>query len=74
MRKYLFSGGILAAAFGLIGLVASTLKGPRTVKLALAWATWAIGAVTAVLSVREDAAEADEYYARKEAERDSRRR
>lgn len=53
MRKYLFSGAVIGSAFGLIGLVRSTARGPRDTRLALNWAGWAIGMAIAVGSLRE---------------------
>ena len=73
MRKYFFSGGIIAAVFGAIGLIAKTVSGPRNLRLALAWAAWAIAALTAIITVRQESAEATEYYARAEAERAAKR-
>lgn len=52
MRKYLFNGAVLAAIFGGIGVIRSTIDGPRDWRLLLAWVSWgatlaiAIGAVT----------------------------
>ena len=69
MRKYLFSGAVLGALFGAVGLVARTLSGPRNVRLLLAWAGWALGLAAAVISVREESAEALEYFELRDAER-----
>lgn len=69
MRKYLFSGAILGALFGAIGLVARTIAGPRNVRILIAWAGWLLGFVSAVIAVREESNEASEYYELRDAER-----
>ena len=73
MRKYLFSGAIIAALFGALGLLPRTIKGPRNAQLLVAWAGWAIGMVAAVLAVRDESAETSEYYELRDAERQAKR-
>ena len=67
MRKYFFSGAMLSALLAGIGLLARTLRGPRTVSLLLAWVSWIATTVVAVLAVREESAERAAKY---DAERD----
>ncbi len=69
MRKYLFSGAVIGALLGAVGLVTRTARGPRNVQLVLAWAGWAVGMAAAVLAVREESAETSEYYELRDAER-----
>jgi len=53
MRKYLFSGGFIAAAFGILAPLRATRKGPRDWRLGLAWAGWAASVAIAVVTVRD---------------------
>ncbi len=53
MRKYLLSGAIIGAGFGLLALLSSTLRGPRNLQLLLSWVGWAAGAAGAVLTVQD---------------------
>ena len=74
MRKYLFSGAVIAALFGAFGLLPRTISGPRNVRLLLAWAGWGLGMAAAILSVREESEEVSEYFELRDAERDAKRR
>lgn len=69
MRKYLFSGAVLSALLGALGLLPRTLSGPRNLRLLLSWAAWGIGLAAAILAVRDDSAETREYYELRDAER-----
>ena len=74
MRKYLFSGAMFGAVFGLTGLILNTLRGPRNLSLLVGWIGGLAGLAAAVLSVRENAQETAEYYQLREAERAQKRR
>lgn len=62
MRKYLFNPGVLGSIAGGIGVAKATKQGPRDWRLALLWASWAIGVALALgaVSQREDAIRQDE--------------
>ena len=62
MRKYLFNPGLLGSLAGGIGVAKATKQGPRDWRLALLWASWAIGVALAIGAVnqREDAIRQDE--------------
>ncbi|QEO15661.1 hypothetical protein FLP10_15425 [Agromyces intestinalis] len=55
MRKYLFSGAVLAAIFSGIGVVRATISGPRDWRLLLMWISWAASLAIAIGTVAEDA-------------------
>ncbi|UOE45450.1 hypothetical protein [Agromyces larvae] len=55
MRKYLFSGAVLAAIFSGIGVVRATIAGPRDWRLLLMWVSWAASLAIAIGTVAEDA-------------------
>jgi len=54
MRRYIFNGAMLGAAFGAIGVIRQTVKGPRDWKLALQWVSWGISVAIAVGTVVEE--------------------
>ncbi|MWB98256.1 hypothetical protein [Agromyces seonyuensis] len=54
MRKYLFSGAVLSAIFSGIGIVRSTVSGPRDWRLLLTWVAWAASLAVAIGTVAED--------------------
>ena len=56
MRKYLFSGGMIAAVFGILVPLRATRTGPRDWRLGLAWAGWALSLAVAVVTVRDRSA------------------
>jgi len=53
MRKYMFSGGVIAAVFGILSPLKATRKGPRDWRLGLAWAGWALSLAVAIVTVRD---------------------
>lgn len=62
MRRYLFNPGVLGSLAGGIGVVKATKQGPKDWRLALLWASWAIGVALAIGAVgqREDAIRQEE--------------
>lgn len=65
MRKYLFSGGVIAAALGIFAPLQASRNGPRDWRLALVWAGWALSFAVAVITVRDRS----ELVAQKQRER-----
>ncbi|UYN82511.1 MAG: hypothetical protein KIT89_06995 [Microcella sp.] len=59
MRKFLFNGAVLGAAFSAIGVINQTRTGPRDWRLALMWVSWGISVAIAVGSVIEESRETD---------------
>ncbi|WP_394552463.1 hypothetical protein ACDF64_16625 [Agromyces sp. MMS24-JH15] len=57
MRKYLFSGVFLGAILGGIGVVRTTISGPRDWRLILMWVSWLASLAIAVGTVAEQARE-----------------
>jgi hypothetical protein len=53
LRKYLLNVSVVGAVIGVWGPIQATKKGPRDWRLALAWASWAIGLLVAITSVRD---------------------
>jgi hypothetical protein len=54
MRKYLFSGAVITALIGGIGVVRTTLSGPRDWRLLLMWVSWAAAIAIAIGTVTEE--------------------
>ncbi|HET8950898.1 MAG TPA: hypothetical protein VFN44_10315 [Solirubrobacteraceae bacterium] len=54
MRKYLFSGAVLGSILGAIGVVKSTISGPRDWRLLLMWISWACSLAIAIGTVADD--------------------
>jgi hypothetical protein len=54
MRKYLFSGAVITAAIGGIGVVRTTLSGPRDWRLLLMWVSWAAALAIAIGTVADE--------------------
>ncbi|WAB83982.1 hypothetical protein OVN20_13280 [Microcella daejeonensis] len=54
MRKYIFNGAIINAAFSAVGVINATRKGPHDWRLALMWASWGISVAIAVGTIIED--------------------
>ncbi|QTX04341.1 hypothetical protein [Agromyces archimandritae] len=54
MRKYLFSGAVISAIFSGIGVVRSTVSGPRDWRLLLMWVSWAASLAIAIGTVAEE--------------------
>lgn len=59
MRKFLFNGAVLGAAFSAVGVINATRTGPRDWRLALMWVSWGINVAIAVGTVIEEAREQD---------------
>lgn len=59
MRKYLFNGAVLGAAFSGVGVVNATRNGPRDWRLVLMWVSWGITLAVAVGTVIEEHREHD---------------
>lgn len=59
MRKFLFNGAVLGAAFSAVGVVNATRNGPRDWRLALMWVSWGISVAIAVGTVIEENREHD---------------
>lgn len=55
MRKFLFSGALLGALFGGVGVVRTTLNGPRDWRLILMWVAWACSIAIAAGTVVKNA-------------------
>jgi hypothetical protein len=53
MRKYLFNGSLISAAFGIIGVLRSTKNGPRDWRLVLSWVVTLASLASAVGDIRE---------------------
>lgn len=54
MRKYLFSGAVLSAAFSGLGVIRSTIAGPRDWRLLLMWVVWAASLAIAIGTVADE--------------------
>jgi hypothetical protein len=54
MRKFLFNGAVIGAAFSAIGVINQTRTGPRDWRLALMWVSWGISVAIAVGTVIEE--------------------
>lgn len=54
MRKYLFSGAVLSAAFSGLGVIRSTISGPRDWRLLLMWVVWAASLAIAIGTVSDE--------------------
>jgi hypothetical protein len=54
MRKFLFSGAVLSALFGGIGVAKATAQGPRDWRLILMWLSWGLSVAIAVGTVIEE--------------------
>jgi hypothetical protein len=59
MRKYLFSGAVLSAAFSGLGVVRATISGPRDWRLLLMWVAWAASLAVAIGTVADETARAE---------------
>lgn len=57
MRKFLFNGAVLGAAFSAVGVINATRTGPRDWRLALMWVSWGINVAIAVGTVIEESRE-----------------
>ncbi|MFB9309362.1 hypothetical protein BJY17_001176 [Agromyces hippuratus] len=54
MRKYLFSGAVIGAILGGIGVVKTTATGPRDWRLLLMWVSWAASLAIAIGTVADE--------------------
>lgn len=54
MRKYLFSGAVIAAVLSGIGVVKATISGPRDWRLLLMWVSWAASLAIAIGTVSDE--------------------
>jgi hypothetical protein len=54
MRKYLFSGAVIAAILGGIGVIRTTFTGPRDWRLLLMWISWAASLAIAIGTVSDE--------------------
>lgn len=72
MKKILLNIGVLSALAGGIGLLRSTLKGPRDWRTAVSWVSWLLGVAVAIGTVVAESNDDDE--AGRNAEEQGRRR
>lgn len=54
MRRFLFNGAVIGAAFSAVGVINQTRTGPRDWRLALLWVSWGISVALAVGSVLDE--------------------
>jgi len=54
MRKFIFNGAVIGAAFSAVGVINATRNGPRDWWLALMWVSWGISVAIAVGSVIDE--------------------
>jgi hypothetical protein len=59
MRKYLFSGAVIAAILGGIGVIKTTATGPRDWRLLLMWISWAASLAIAIGTVADETKRAE---------------
>jgi len=59
MRKYLFSGAVIAAILGGIGVIRTTFAGPRDWRLLLMWISWAASLAIAIGTVSDESKRAE---------------
>lgn len=59
MRKYLFSGAVLTAIFGGLGVMRATAAGPRDWRLALMWVSWLASLAIAIGTVSDESKRAE---------------
>jgi hypothetical protein len=61
MRKFLLNTSVLSAAFGALGLVKTTKRGPRDWRLILLWLSWGATLAIAIGTVIERSRDAEDY-------------
>jgi len=61
MRKFIFNGAVIGAAFSAVGVINATRHGPRDWRLALMWVSWGISVAIAVGSVIDENREHDGF-------------
>lgn len=54
MRRFIFNGAVLGAAFSAVSVINASRNGPRDWRLALMWVSWGISVVVAVGTVIEE--------------------
>ncbi len=59
MRKYLFSGAVISAIFGAVGVIKATSSGPRDWRLLLMWVSWAASLAIAIGTVADESKRAE---------------
>lgn len=59
MRKYLFSGAVISAIFGAVGVIKATKSGPRDWRLLLMWISWAASLAIAIGTVADESKRAE---------------
>ena len=59
MRKYLFSGAVIASILGGIGVIRTTITGPRDWRLLLMWISWAASLAIAIGTVSDESKRAE---------------
>ncbi|KRE28514.1 hypothetical protein [Agromyces sp. Soil535] len=59
MRKYLFSGAVIGAIFGAVGVIRATVSGPRDWRLLLMWISWAATLAVAIGTVADESKRAE---------------
>jgi hypothetical protein len=59
MRKYLFSGAVIGAIFGAVGVIRATISGPRDWRLLLMWISWAATLAVAIGTVADETKRAE---------------
>jgi hypothetical protein len=59
MRKYLFSGAVIASILGGIGVIRTTITGPRDWRLLLMWISWAASLAIAIGTVSDESKQAE---------------
>lgn len=59
MRKYLFSGAVIASLLGAIGVIKTTATGPRDWRLLLMWISWAASLAIAIGTVSDETKRAE---------------
>jgi hypothetical protein len=65
-RRFLLNPGVITSVAGGIGVLKKTREGPRDLRLALLWASWAVGVGLAVAAVEKK----DEEVRQEELERE----
>jgi hypothetical protein len=59
MRKYLFSGAVITAIFGGLGVIKATMTGPRDWRLLLMWISWLASLAIAIGTVADESKRAE---------------
>jgi hypothetical protein len=59
LRKFIFSGRVIGAAFGTIAVIRATREGPRDWRTVLIWVAWGATLANAIGTVIIDARQAE---------------